>query len=249
LRFADDGAIDHLGNFVYINSNLPQTGAVGLNCSGTAKWIIDGLLQPVTGSLLEIGPLKEPFGDRGSSFTDLWEEARDPFFGLDWIRNLAAAAASVLRSPSFANLQEIEVRHEPFTQIISRTGNLGTQSLPGFLENAGYAIEGLLPLLYTLAIDEPGHFFLAAVNDELGAPTTHENLRGRPRMRQYFHVAAFVPYFTEHGIFQVAVFESAAETSITAFRNRYTRGHHVSLVRVPIEAAFSAPKTNTAALP
>jgi hypothetical protein len=105
------------------------------------------------------------------------------------------------------------------------------------LENAGYATEGLLPLLYTLAIDEPGRFYLAAVNNEVGPPTTEANPRGIPRMRQYFHIAALIPFFAENGNFQVAVFESAAETSINAFKNRYP-GHCVSLVRVPVETAF-----------
>jgi len=239
LRFADDGAIDHDGRFVYIATGLEQRGRPGLNCSGFAKWLVDGILRPVTGERLEIPPLKAPFGDRGSSFTDHFEELFDPFFGLDWIRNLASKAGTALLSPAFGTLEEIEVRRQPFSQIAMRGGaDAGARSFPGFLPNAGHGIEGILPLLYTLAIDEPGRFFLAAVNNEMHEPTTAGNLRGRPRMRRHFHVAALVPYFDEHGVFRVAVFESAAETSIAAFRNRYSTGHHVSLVRVPVERAF-----------
>ena len=238
LHFADDGAIDHSGRYVYINSGLAQQGQPGLNCSGFTKWLIDGMLKPVTGKRLDISALKAPFGDRGSSFTELWEERRDPFFGLDWIRNLASQAGRALRSPAFAGLEEIEVRSEPFSQMIIRRGqSVNVQSYPGFLENAGYGSEGLLPMLYTLAIDEPGKLFLAAVNNEVGPPATEANPRGRPRMRQYFHVAALVPYFSERGVFQVAVFESAAETSINAFISRYP-AHHISMVRIPVEAAF-----------
>jgi hypothetical protein len=222
---------------VYINTGLEQQGQQGLNCSGFTKWMIDGILRPVTRERLEIPPLKAPFGERGSSFTEIWEELRDPFFGLDWIRNLASRAGTTLYSPAFGTLKEIEVRGEPFSQLIirSRSGS-AIQSYPGFLENAGYSIEGLIPLLYTLAVDEPGRFYLAAVNNEISPPAT-ENPRGTPRMRQYFHVAALIPYFAENGDFQVVVFESAAETSINAFRNRYP-GHCVSLVRVPVETAF-----------
>jgi hypothetical protein len=254
LEFADDGAIDQSGRYVYINTGLEQQGQPGLNCSGFAKWLIDGILRPVTGERMEIPPLKAPFGNRGSPFTDLWEEWRDPFFGLDWIRNLASRVGTTLYSPSFGSLTEIEVRHEPFSQIILRgKRNSAIYSYPGFLENAGYGIEGLQALLYTLAIDEPGRFYLAAVNKEDGPPATPENLRGTPRMRQYFHVAALVPYFTERGVFQIAVFESAAETSFNALRNRhldireeivdgelkiYPDGTHVNLVRVPVETAF-----------
>ena len=239
LNFADDGAIDQNGHFVYINGGEIQEGEPGLNCSGFAKWLIDGILRPVTGERLEIPPLKAPFGDRGSSFTEPFEALRDPFFGLDWIRNLAARTWTVLRSQNFATLEEIEVRSAPFSQINIRRGSSVTmRPFPGFLENAGFGIEGLLPLLYTLAVDEPNRFFLGAVNTDTHAPTTPENLRGRPRMRQFFHVAALVPYFDANGIFRVAVFESAAETSINAVRSRYPSGHNISLVRLPVERAF-----------
>jgi hypothetical protein len=238
LEFADDGAIDENGRYVYIDGGAAQTGKPGLNCSGFAKWLVDGILRPVTGERLAIPPLKAPFGKRGSSFTDVWESLRDPFFGLDWIRNLASTAGSTLRSPAYASLDEIEVRSDLFSQVIIRDkSGAAIRPYPGFLENAGYGIEGLHPLLYTLAIDEPGRFYLAAVNTETGPPATEANPRGRPRMRQYFHIAALVPYFNEYGVFQVAVFESAAETSFSAFKSRYP-GHYVNLVRLPLETRF-----------
>ena len=254
LRFADDGAINQAGRYVYINDGQEQRGQPGLNCSGFAKWLIDGILRPVTGERLTIPPLKEPFGQRGSSSTDIWEASHDPFFGLDWIRNLASRAGTTLRSPAFGSLDEIEVRSEPFSQLTLRSKNLTIiYSYPGFLDNAGYGVEGLIPLLYTLAIDEPNRFYLAAVNNEGGEAVTEANPRGQPRMRKFFHVAAFVPYFNENGAFRVAVFESAEETSIAAFRNRYPlvekrdddgelrlypNGHYISLVRVPVETVF-----------
>jgi hypothetical protein len=229
IHFQDDGAIDENGQYVYIETLEAQTGAdKGLNCSGFAKWIVDGMLRPLTGVQLTIPPLKAPFGKRGSSFTDIYEELRDPFFGLDWTRNLAAAAWSVLRSPSFANLDEIEVKAQNLATVIMRNG--GTSSLrsyPGFLQNAGYGFEGLHSLLYTLAINEPGHIYLAAVNDE----------QGNPPLRQFFHVAVLVPYFNEYGEFQVACFESAEETDFNQFKTRYP-GAYVNLSRIPVEAQF-----------
>ncbi|MDR1239472.1 MAG: hypothetical protein LBK27_05110 [Treponema sp.] len=238
LEFADDGAIDDLGNYVYINTLEAQKEPVGLNCSGFAKWVVDGILRPLTGDRLPIGPLKEPFGLRGSSFTGPWEKIRDPYFGLDWTRQLASRAASVFRSPAYGSLEEIEVQSQPFSQIIIRERNASSiRAWPGFLKDAGFGFEGLHPLLYTLAIDEPGRIYLAAVNTEMGAPVTDQNPRGRPRMRQFFHVAVLVPYFNEYGNFQVAVFESAEETSFNNFKTRYPN-HAVNLVRIPVEAAF-----------
>ncbi|MDR3020247.1 MAG: hypothetical protein LBU66_05015 [Treponema sp.] len=239
LRFADDGAIDENGNYVFIDNLLPQpASSAGLNCSGFTKWLIDGVLRPITGKRLPIAPLKAPFGDRGSSFTELWEDSRDPFFGLDWIRNLAAEANGTLRSASYRALDEFEVRTNKFALVmVNENRAFVTRSYPGFLSEAGYGTEGLHPLLYTLAIDEPYSFYLAAINTEIGAPITPENLRGGPRLRQYYHVAALVPYFDELGVFRVVVFESAAETSFAGFRSRYP-GHQVSLARIPVPAAF-----------
>jgi hypothetical protein len=240
LRFADDGAIDENGNFVFIETLQAQPPAsAGVNCSGFVKWLIDGILRPVTGTRLPITPLKAPFGDRGSSFTANWERRRDPYFGLDWIRNLAAEANGTLRSASHRALVEFEVRKDNFSQVmVSENRTFVTHSYPGFLNEAGYGIEGLHPLLYTLAIDKPFSFFLAAVNTEIGAPVTPDNLRGSPRFRQYFHVAALIPYFDEFGTFRIVVFESAAENSFASFRNRYP-GHFVNLVEIPIPSAFS----------
>jgi len=238
LRFSDDGAIDENGEYVLIETLQKQNPrTAGLNCSGFAKWLIDGILKPVTGSRLSIPPLKAPFGVRGSSFTELWEESRDVFFGLDWIRNLAFIANKTLRSPAYGVLEEFEIRNDNFSQItIYKNNNYITESYPGFMGEAGYGMEGLRPLLYTLAIDEPFQFYLAAVSREIATPSSP---RGTPRLRQYFHVAALVPYFDEQGVFRVAVFESAAETSINSFANRYrAAGHYINLVKIPLTSRF-----------
>jgi len=237
LRFADDGAIDENGNYVFIANSRPQNpNSAGLNCSGFSKWLIDGLLRPVTGHRLAIEPLKAPFGERGSSFTINWEERRDVFFGLDWIRNLAASANETLRSSSYRELIEFEVRANNFSSlVVNENRTFVTHSYPGFMPEAGYEIHGLHPLLYTLAVDEPYSFYLAAISTEISTPSS---LRGTPRLRQYYHIAAIVPYFDEYSNFRIAVFESAAETSFTALRNRYP-GHHINLVKIPVSPEFN----------
>jgi hypothetical protein len=228
LSFRDDGAIDDQGRYVFINTLEPQDGPPGLNCSGFAKWISDGIRRSFTGDRLAVPPLKEPFGSRSSSYSAALEAQRDPFFGLDWTRNLAAAAGTAERDASFGTLEEIEVQKNPFASVIMRTRRGSSiRPYPGFQLNAGFGAEGIHPLLYTLAIDEPGHIYLASISGEMG----------RPRMRQHFHVAVLVPYFNEYGNFQVAVFESAEETSFTAFKNRYPGGY-INLVRIFAEGSF-----------
>jgi len=236
IRYADDGALDENGNYVFIETLQRQTSArPGLNCSGFVKWLIDGILRPVTGNRLSITPLKQPFGQRGSSFTQLWEESRDVFFGLDWIRNLASAANSTLRSSGYGVLDEFEVRSDVFSLLsVMQNNAVVIESYPGFMNEAGYGIEGLHPLLFTLAVDDPFSFYLAAVSDEISTPSSP---RGTPRLRQYYHVAALVPYFDEYGDFKIAVFESAEETSFGSFRARYP-GQFINLVRIPVSARF-----------
>jgi hypothetical protein len=236
LRYEDDGALNADGEYVFIKTGKPMGSAAGLNCSGFAKWVVDGILKPVTGKRLDIEPLKEPVGGRGTSYTAAHEEQRDPFFGLDWIRNLAASAGRALKGGEFGELSEYEVRAAPFSMTITRSGGANGgyngasngRFYPGFLSEAGFGIEGLGALLYTLAIDEPGRIYLGAVNNDLGP---------RPRMRQYFHVSVFIPYFDEAGTFHIALFESAGENSFNKFRTRYP-GHYISLVRIEAGSAF-----------
>ena len=130
-------------------------------------------------------------------------------------------------------------RSFPFSLIIvNENRSYVTHTYPGFLEEAGYGFEGLYPLLYTLAVDDPYSFYLAAVNTEIYAPVTAANLRGTPQLRQYFHVAALVPYFDEYGIFRIVVFESAGEASFNGFISRYP-GHYINLVKVPVVNTFN----------
>ena len=228
IAYEDDGAIDETGSYVLIKTLQKQGEPIGLNCSGFAKWVVDGMLRPVTRKRLSVSSLKEPVTPRTSSLAANFEE-RDSLFGLDWTRNLALEAAKVLRSASFATIENVEVRQETFASLIDRTGGRAAiKSYPGFLLNAGFSIEGLRPLLYTLAINEPGYVYLASVNRE----------RGRePPQRQHYHVAVLVPYFNEYGNFQILVFESAEETTFAGFLRRHPEGM-VNLVRIPVEGVF-----------
>lgn len=247
LEYADDGALDEQGRPVYIASQLPQNSQWGLNCSGFAKWIIDGLVRPVTGKGLLIDELKQPVAGRGSQFTEPLESVLDPFFGLDWTRNLALQANRILLSSSYAAMQEIEVTETPISQLIIKKGKQTERiSFPSYLKNAGFTIEGLPSLMYSLAVRYPQWFYLASVNTDLPV-----NLRQYPSgtqlppapgsgIRRHFHVAVLVPYFTEEGVFKVNVFESAAETSFDAFVHRYP-GYQIHLVRIPFLGSFDPP--------
>jgi hypothetical protein len=242
LTYVDDGALDELGRYVLIKDGTPQNGTGargGLNCSGFVKWVVDGILAPHTNEFLSIGPLKEPVRPRGSSFTEPYEALREPFFGLDWTRRLAGEAGRRLLSPDADRLEAIEVRAWPFQNIIIRDDETNIEQYPGFLMNAGFGIEGLQPLLYSLAIEEPDCIYLASINDNRSGPPERKKYRALTT-RQHFHTAVLIPYFNEGGNFQIAVFESAAETYFGDFKNRYPGGF-INLVRVPVDGAFAPP--------
>ena len=229
ISYEDDGAIDETGSYVFIETLRKQNNPAGLNCSGFVKWVIDGMLRPVTGKRLTIASLKQHVTPRSSSLAANFEE-RDSLFGLDWTRNLALETAKVLRSSVFATVENVEVRTETFASLIDRTGGRVTiKSYPGFLLNAGFSMEGLRPLLYTLAVNEPGYIYLASVNQKRS--TT-------PPQRQHYHVAVLVPYFNEFGNFQTLVFESAEETNLAGFLRRHPESM-VNLVRIPVEGVFT----------
>lgn len=233
LRYSDDGALDEAGRAVYIASGQPMA-APGLNCSGFVKWVIDGILKPITGRYLAVAPLAERHENlRGSSFTQPYERARDPFFGLDWAWNLGKAVSDALYPHRKNNILDNEVRLPPFALMDKGSadpanGGQNYQPYPAAFEIGGYRVDGLRPILYILAIREPGSFYIAAFNRGMG---------DGPSLRQFFHEALFFPYFDESGEFRVAVFESSAETSLEAVIRRYP-DEFVHLVRVPAQPEF-----------
>ncbi len=242
LRYSDDGAIDSDGRAVYISSLLPQAAEAGLNCSGFVKWIVDGMIEPLSGRYLSVDTLRERMLDwRGSSFTIKFEETLDPFFGLDWSRALARELWSVMY-PSRKEESPLahDVRDAPFSLITNNSnpinGGSSYTAYPDNFEDAGFDLRGLKAMLFVLATREPGRFYLAQFNARTINP---------PRLRSYFHIAAIFPYFDDDGSFKVAVFESAAETSLDRILKAQNY-EFVKLVRMPVSPRFNPPALSNA---
>jgi hypothetical protein len=221
LPDAEDGAMDENGRLVFIEDLVLQEGQPGFNCSGFAKWIADGLYYPRHGGYLPINPLKEKhLGLRGHQWSNRLEGERDPYFGLDWTRNIARVLQApgigvdpaVLPHPEFA-----DVRQVPFSR---------------YVEDVGYPLEDLGRILYFLAIQEPGHFYLGSINTPFGSA---------PVLHQHVHVAVFFPYFDEEGRFQAVVMERNVETGVESLNRRYS-GDNVHLVRIAASGAFQLPQ-------
>jgi len=237
LRYADDGAVDADGRNVMITSNMDLPSPGGLNCSGFAKWLVDGILYPITGSYLSIASLQEQMRTwRGVSFDRNYEVANDAFFGLDWSRALAKSLWGALY-PSNTDDSPLsnDVREAPFALRVRDSdpinGGSTYESFPDNFDEAGISVAGLKATLFVLAAREPGRFYLAAFNARDKAP---------PQIRRYFHIAALFPYFDDDGIFQVRVFESAAETSLQRILGD-TDYELVKLIRMPASSRFNPP--------
>jgi hypothetical protein len=234
LVYLDDGCFNENGDAVLIKTGEKQdTSAIwaalgpeqkasgivgGVNCSGFAKWVVDGIIRPRAGTGLKIDPLKTTTVSAASFFNEPYRETRDLYFGLDWTRNLASAVVSLdARKTVKPDASGVDVVSEPFAGFM------------GYTLDVGYRMQELVPMLYWLAATEPGHFYLGAVSSMMGTPS----------LRQYHHVAVFFPYFDENAQFRVTVFESARESTIADFTKTYPESYiHLVRVRVPEEGFF-----------
>lgn len=217
LPDAEDGAMDEEGNLVFIDSLVLQDQEPGFNCSGFAKWIVDGLFMGRYGRYLPIEPLKRKHLElRGHRWSEPLEEDRDPYFGLDWTRNLATAMLSAEQGGREVHPEAADVRTVPYHV---------------YVEDIGFPVERLPQILYFLAVREPGHVYIASLNRAFGSD---------PPLNQHVHVAVFFPYFDEKGRFFVDVMERNVETSLESLDRRY-HADHVHLVSVRADRSFAPP--------
>jgi hypothetical protein len=218
LPDAEDGAMDENGRLVQIES-LSSTGLPGFNCSGFAKWVADGLYQSLTGGYLPISALKQKHLDlRGSALALEFEDLRDPYFGLDWTRNIASSVNSAYYGGRF-HPEDSDVRDVPFFE---------------YIEDIGYEVSDLWQIMYFLALNEPGNWYLGSINGEFGSS---------PVLWQHYHVVVLFPYFDESGAFRVVVMERNLETGVDSLIKRYPKEfiHLVKILAADIEY-YSPPK-------
>lgn len=220
LEDTDDGAQDSEGRFVLIKDGIEQEDAVngGFNCSGYAKWITDGFYYPLTGSYLDIEELKVKHLDfRGNRWSLPYEEERDPYFGLDWSRNLAV---NLLMAQSGVEEQQ--------SQVDPERADLRQVDFFTYIEDVGYPVADLETLLFSAAFRNPGFVYLGSINSEYGK---------EPRLRQHFHIVVLLPYFTANGDFRIAVMERNTENSTASLIKRYP-ADFIHLVRLDAQGLF-----------
>ena len=222
LRDSDDGAQDRNGDFVFIETMSKQKDSSGFNCSGFVKWICDGLYYASKKELMDVETLKKKNIDkRATLLNSILENERDPYFGLDWTRNIAIKISGLrLEEGETVDPASVDVRDYPFSR---------------YIDDRGYQISDLKSILYYSAKKEPGFFYLASVNGDFG---------NDPVLRQHFHVAALFPLFSSSGDFTPAVYERNRSTDIDEFIERY-RNSYVHLVKIRADYAYILPDTSS----
>ncbi|WP_024653523.1 hypothetical protein [Borrelia persica] len=206
-----DGAMNALGEMVYIRTGEPQREPIGFNCSGFGKWVADSIYKAKTGKLLKIKDLKiRHIGVRGDSFTKYHEFKQDPFFGLDWSRNIAYKLQNIDAALDLSKINELDVNNIAFLK---------------YIENRGYEIDNLEFILYYLSLKEPGYMYLGSINTTID---------GFPGKIFHKHIVVLFPFIDKNSIFRVSVMEINDETSIKSLLNRYPNSYiHLVKVKVP----------------
>ncbi len=215
LRFlhdSDDGAINKNGRFVSISTLKEQKGVGGLNCSGFAKWVIDGLYYPRKGTYLDLSVLKKKHLEvRGNKWSKKLEDKYDPYFGLDWTRNLAW---------EYAKTYNPEVGY--------RSSDVNNLSFQTYVNNVGFPLKKLKVILYELAVSEPEYFYLGAVSMITENP---------PGLRRYLHVLVLLPYIDSSGKFVYRILSRNENVSLEEMEKRYPDSF-VHLVRIRASNRF-----------
>ena len=249
----NDACFDHNGNPVHISNSQPQTEleisiamnidqtraevSGGVDSAGFAKWIIDGMVRPVAGQGTIIESLKRATEVPKTHFTKPYIDTENVFFGLNWIRNLGAAALSLnLNRTVYPDSSGLDVTDCPFALTdaaafaSARSSARQPSSFLGYQQYAGYQVSYLLPLLYYLAVIEPDHFYLACINS---VPVSTE-------LRMYDRIAVLFPYFDGWGEFHVDIYENGEQILVDEFIEK-NKAAYAALVRVraPEEGLFN----------
>ncbi len=215
-----------------IRSLLPDAQRVKMFVSGNSeydflKWLVDGLVKPLTGGILYEEPLYKPTIEPNFVIP----ERQYTHKSYDFVRNLAAAALSADTSlPYTYDTSHADVKIEPFAVF---TNENGINERVNFVTDVGYEAAFLKAVLYVLAATEGDLFYLGAIREVEGS----SDLGKTAEQYYYNNAAAFFAWFDSQGKFTVSVFENGAEFTIDQFIERYPDSF-VYLVRMKASLNF-----------
>ena len=152
ISYAEDAAYDEDGKPVRISDGKPRfvdagekdSNTLSLSSAGFVKWVVDGLVEPLSGSGVRMLPLVQPTMVYDPlSYAGMKENEESISFMLDWTRNLAAARLSVQARKNYRYEESgVDVAIEPFSGEMTENGIMQTA---GYIRNSGYAIARLRP--------------------------------------------------------------------------------------------------------
>ena len=227
IIFSEDAMYDDNGEPVFISTgkarkiDSSEEGKISVSGAGYLKWIADGILEPLAGARLKREPLLEPTVEyKETGFQGILSEKYAVSFSLDWIRNVASGVVSVRSGRNyFYRDSGVDVTVEPFCAELTDKGIVNSS---GYIENNGYSVRMLKPLLYVLAAENPQIFYFGAIR---------ETDRRTPEVKIFNECCAFFPYFDSQKRFKCAVFKDGAQMSLEEFFSRYCLDS-VSLVKI-----------------
>jgi hypothetical protein len=233
IVYAEDAMYDESGAPVYVSTGKSRktdekdADKLSLSSAGFVKWIVDGLVEPLSGSYVKRKPLLVQTVDyMPTGFPGTMSGQYNLSFALDWTRNLAAAALSVRQGRTYLYKDSaVDVQIEPFAAELT---DEDVRNTSGYIKDSGYASESLKALLYILAVTEPNYFYLGAVR---------QTDMKSPEIKVFNESVAFIPYFDSTGRFNCAVFRNGAETDLEDFMAKY-KNCFVNLVRIETSDSF-----------
>lgn len=233
VLLTEDAMYDDEGNCVHISTGkkievLPEDkGKIIVSGAGYLKWISDGIIEPLTGGLLKREPLLEQTVEyKETGFQGILSEKYAVSFSLDWIRNLSSAVISVRSKHNYIYKNSgTDVTIEPFCAELT---DKGINNSLGYVENSGYQVKAIKPLLYVLACENPGLFYFGAIR---------ETDRRSPEVKIFNECCVFFPYFDSKKRFNCTIFKDGSEISLEDFLSRYY-SDFVSLVKVHTTEQF-----------
>lgn len=178
----------------------PSERPIYLSEAGFLKWIVDGLIRPISGSGLLTEPLKkDTILPNDTSYAYSVNEEYNVYFTLNWIRNIATACTSVFSGHDYEfETSGVEVKSVPFPN--------------SYYETVGYPVSAIEALMYYLGATEPGRFYLGAIRHTI-KDTTHTGTE----VSVYSECAAFFPIFKKDGKFSLIIFENGKELTFEEF--------------------------------
>lgn len=132
--------------------------------------------------------------ERGTPDILIYEDSRDPYFGLDWTRNLA-----------------VELGNKRCEIAGYKSYDITDSSVCEYVVNCGYPLSIIEKVIKEQAEKSTDKIFLGSINGFYGKS---------PILWQHYHIAVFIPYCEDDNL-RIDVLERNKETSFEYLLSRY----------------------------